>query len=381
MEFLFWAGISVIGWVYIGYPLTVWVLTRTRRSPDLVSRIAESDLPKVSVLVAAHNEQEVIEGKLQNTLEQSYPSDRIEVIVASDGSTDRTLAIARQFDDPRVRVLEFTENRGRALVHNDVVEAARGEILVFTDADTELDAGFLRNCASRFADPGVGCVVGTLNYRARGSTIASYQGLYWRYELGIRALEGQLGILATGTGACMALRKPLFRRLAGREDVDFTSPLDVVLQGFRVVHASDALAYDSPPASASSELRARIRMTSRNFIGTLHKWGLVNWFKHPAVSFGLLSHKVLRWLIPYFMLAALIANAWVVWKGTLYQIALGAQLMFYLAALLGWLAELSGRRIPPCWRTASSRPRQFTPTSIFNTPTPRSCHTLTSVST
>jgi len=145
--------------------------------------------------------------------------------------------------------------------------------------------------------------------------------------------------------ACLALRRDLCKSQRPDEGEDFACPLDVVLQGYRVVHSPDAVAYDTPPGSPSTELKVRVRMTSRNFIGTLRRWGFVNWFRHPAISFGLLSHNVLRWLSPYFLVIALIANVFLLGEGLFYWLTFGAQLLFYLAAFLGWTADLLGRRV------------------------------------
>jgi cellulose synthase/poly-beta-1,6-N-acetylglucosamine synthase-like glycosyltransferase len=296
----------------------------------------------VSVIIAAHNEEERVAARLRNCLAQGYPS-HLEIIVASDGSTDRTVEIAREYEG--VVVLDFPQNRGRAAVQNDAAASARGEIVVFTDAETEFEPDFLARIAAAFADPRVGCAVGNLVYREKDTAVGVSEGMYWRFEKKLRQVESDLGILATATGACMAVRRSLWRPLTPIDDSDFTTPLDVILQGYRVVYVPEAVAYDVPASSMRGEFRTRVRQTSKNLIGTLRRWGLRNWFTHPAVSWGLLSHKILRWMTPFFMAGALAANRFLL-DDPFYRLTLALQAVFYLLGIVGFVADAFGRRVP-----------------------------------
>lgn len=310
-----------------------------------LENVENNYIPTVSIIIAAYNEEKNIEKRIRNILEQDYPTDKIEIIVASDGSTDRTVENAKQYGKYGVKILDFKQNRGRAEVQNDAVKEAKGEIIFFTDAETEFEENFLKNIVKYFSE-NVGCVVGNLIYRSQKSSISQSEGLYFKFEKKIRELESELGILATASGACMAVRRCLWKDLTPIDDSDFTTPLDVILQGYRVVFAKDAIAYDIPPSSVKGELKARIRQTSKNFIGTLKRWGMKGWIKHPFVSWGMLSHKILRWFTPFFMLGAFISNIFLLNKGYFYKLIFTGQVAFYILAIFGLIGELFKKRIP-----------------------------------
>jgi len=345
MEEWFWLSLTLLIYVYFGYLGFLKLINIAKKVRICDTAVHNDCVPIVSVIVAAYNEEKSIGRRIRNLLEQDYPGDKLEIIVASDGSTDSTVEIARQYEKLGVKVLDFKENRGKAAVHNDGVKEAKGEIIVFTDADTAFDKNFLKNINKYFSDEKVGCVVGNLVYRTRGANISKSEGFYWKFEKKIRSLESDLGILATASGACMTVRKHLWKDLTRIDDSDFTTPLDVIFQGYKVVYAPDAIAYDIPPSSIKGELRARIRQTSKNLIGTIKRWGWRGWVKHPFVSWSLLSHKILRWFTPFFMIGAFISNLFLINDGLFYQVTFTIQVGFYLTAILGLAGELLTKNI------------------------------------
>lgn len=269
--------------------------------------------------------------------------DQLEVIVASDGSTDRTAAIVREFDSPNVRLLEFPESRGRAAVHNDAVKTAGGDILVFTDAATRFDPDFLLEIAADFGDERVGCVSGDVIYgNRRANRLTQQRGLYWRFECWLRRSETVAGIFACASGPAMAVRKKLFVPLADSTyDVDFITPLDVVEAGYLALQEPRAVAFDEMFETPAKEMKAQVRMVSRNIRGYAHRRCMFG--RGPFwAAWGLFSHKVLRWLTPFAMavlfvvstVLALQAHAVVPWI---------LQFLFYLAALMGWLLTRAGK--------------------------------------
>jgi cellulose synthase/poly-beta-1,6-N-acetylglucosamine synthase-like glycosyltransferase len=345
----FWTSVSVIIYIFALYPLILKWLNALFKRQNKISGVRErhnDSVPRVSILIPAFNEEKRIKKRIENLLASDYPGDKMEIIIASDGSSDRTVEFAEAYADDGVIVLEFKSNRGRASVQNDGVREAGGEIVIFTDAETVFEKDFIKCIKRRFEDPAVGCAVGNLVYDTRNSAISSSEGIYFRYEKMIRQLESDLGILATATGACMAVRRELWRDLTPIDDSDFTTPLDVILQGRRVVYAPDAVAYDVPASTVRGELRSRIRQTSKNLIGTLKRWGVKGWFRHFIVSWGLFSHKILRWLTPFFMLTAFISNLFLLDEGSLYRAAFTVQAAFYALALAGLLGELVKKRVP-----------------------------------
>ncbi len=299
--------------------------------------------PRVSVLLAVYNEEQVIEKRIRNLLDTDYKKELTEIIVASDGSDDRTVELALKYEN--VKVLEFGR-QGRAFTHNSAMRYINSPIIIFTDGDTEFDRSFIGNIVNHFSSGKTGCVVGNLIYRTKGSSISESEGIYWEFEKRLRHFESDLGILATATGACMAVRRELWKDLTPIDDSDFTTPLDVIMQGYGVVYAPDAVAYDEPPSSVKGELSARIRQTSKNLSGTLNRWRWKGWVIHPFVSLGILSHKLLRWFTPFFMLAVFVSSLFLLHKGFIYRAAFITQAAFYLLALTGFLGELARKRVP-----------------------------------
>ena len=345
LKLFFWINVIIIVYVYLGFFCILEILTFVFKKRIFSNnKFKTQKYPFISVIIAAFNEEKNIQRRIENLLQQDYPEDKLEIIVASDGSTDRTVEIAKQFLG--VKVLDFKENRGRAAIQNDGVKIAKGEVIVFTDSETEFKKNFLRRITEYFFYEKVGCVVGNLVYQTQGTSISESEGFYWKLEKKLRRLESDLGILATATGACMAVRKNLWRDLTPIDDSDFTTPLDIILQGYRVVYTSDAIAYDIPPSSIMGELKARIRQTAKNLVGTLKHWGWQGWIKHPFVSWGLLSHKILRWLTPFFMIGAFISNLFILDKGIFYQLTFAGQVIFYLIAVIGMAGEFLKISIP-----------------------------------
>ncbi len=319
------------------------VLPRTRRLG--LPAFAERP-PRMSVVLAAYNEERVIGRRVENLLALDYPRDRLEVIVASDGSTDRTVDIASRFADPGVTVLDLPR-QGKALAHNAAVARATGDILVFTDADSEFEPDFLGVVARTFhEDPRVGCVVGNLTWKAESTATARFKNLYWGIETDQRRLESRLGILAGSTGAGMAVRRSLWRPMSGPvDDADSVTPLDVILQGYRVVFAEDARVIDVHFASVRGEMRAKIRGVSKSVVMILRRWGVRGWLAHPVVSWRLVSHHFLRWASPYVLLGLVTSSVFLLDAGPGYRAFAALEAAGAVLAAAGWLAERRQARI------------------------------------
>jgi len=308
---------------------------------------ARTFAPMVTVVVPAYNEERAIEHRIQNLLELNYPEEKMERLIGSDGSTDTTVSKAKQFTGRGIKVVEFEKNRGRADVHNALVQIACGEIVVFTDADTRFEKDFVKEITRPFAVPAVGCVVGRLIYQAKNTTISEAEAVYYnRWELWLKEAESRVGVLANGTGACMAIRKQLFRPLTPVDDVDTATVIDVIRQGYTVVFAQDAIAYDVPPKSVAGELRYRVRATAKTIRSLMGRMGFKLWLTRPAIAWSVFSHRGTRYLTPFLMLAMLIANLFLLHDGLIYQLLFGMQLAFYGLAVTGWIGESTQRKIP-----------------------------------
>ena len=326
---------AVVVYTWGLYPLLLWLLNLL---PARVARPASSgEIPFASIIIPVHNEQDNIAEKLHNCLALVYPHDRLEIIVASDGGTDRTAEIVRLFSarDARISWIESDRRAGKSGIQNLAASVARGDIFLFTDARTGMSPGALQIMIDDLADKRVGLVTATVFFGHPEDAVEKGQGFYWRYELFLRAAESDLGILATGSGQALLVRRELFRPLPACYGDDCIMPLDVRLQEYRVVQDRQAIVYDTMPHSIEGELRARIRMTARNWTGTLSRSALLNPLRFPLTSVGLVSHKLLRWLTPFFLAAVLLSSAALAVKGgpSLFFVL---QVGFYLSALIGW---------------------------------------------
>jgi len=324
----------VIAYTWILYPLLVRIFAslRLRAHP-----VAPPITPFVSIIVAVHNERETVAAKLRNCLELRYPQDRLEIIVASDGSTDATEEIVRQHatQDSRIRCIRSEGRIGKSGVQNLAAARAQGDVLFFTDARTGMTPLVLRTMIDKLSDPVVGLVTATVFFGQPADAVEKGQGFYWRYELFLRAAESDLGILATGSGQALLVRRELFRPLPACYGDDCIMPLDVRLQGYRVVQDRGAVVFDTMPHSIEGELRTRVRMTARNWSGTLSRPALLNPLRFPVTAWGLVSHKLLRWLTPCFLVVLFLANGMLALNGRA-VVLWWLQLTFYLSAFAGW---------------------------------------------
>ncbi|QDH69751.1 glycosyltransferase family 2 protein [Marilutibacter alkalisoli] len=336
MAMLFWLATAVVGYAYLGYPLLVRWLASRRATTPIMSTDAQA--PRVTVLIAAHNEARRIASRLLDILAQEHPADRLSVIVVSDGSSDGT-AWAADIGDPRVRVVELQPNGGKAVALNLAASMAEGEILVFADSRQRFVPGTLRALLMPFADPQVGAVSGELVIEGAGD-----EGLYWRMEKALRFDEARLGWLHGVSGAVHAMRRELFKPMPpGTVLDDMWLPLNVVLSGRRVWMARDAVALDVASATPGEEFHRKLRTLAGNWQLLARLPVLADPLRNP-VFLAWFSHKFLRLVVPWALLAALIASALA--DGAFYRIALAAQLAGYAVAALAWAMPRPAARIP-----------------------------------
>ncbi|HXP44189.1 MAG TPA: glycosyltransferase family 2 protein [Candidatus Acidoferrales bacterium] len=334
MRWIFWAATLVIAYTYLGYAAWLWV--RAQLSPWPVRRAPAE--PGVSVVMVVRNEEQVLESKLRNLLDLDYPPESCQIVVVSDGSTDRTEAILCQhLHNPRMHVVMNQVSRGKASGLNDALAWVQGEIVVFTDARQKIEPGALRILLENFADSEVGCVSGELMLGDPGAgETGQGMGLYWRIEKYIRELEAASGSVVGATGALYAVRRGLLTGLPeGTILDDVYIPLQVVRQGRRVVFEPRARAWDSPDLGGGLEFARKVRTLSGNYqLVQLMPWVLSG--QNP-VLLRFVSHKLLRLVVPFALAAMLISSLWL--RAPLYRLALVLQLAFYGLALLA-LARL-----------------------------------------
>lgn len=327
-------------YTWAGYPALLWILRRLMGRP---AKTGEHQ-PSISIIVPVHNEQPAIAAKLEDCLALEDTGDGLEILVASDGSTDGTEAVVQKYADrdSRVRLVRSRGRAGKSGVQNLAVCQTGGDLLFLTDAHTRTPPQTLRLLSRHFADPRVGLVSATVNFAVGGDAVSQGQGLYWRYEYGLRQAESDIGILATAGGAAMMIRRKLYSPIPAGYGDDCILPLEVRLQGYLVLNDPQAVVFDHPPYSVAGELRGRIRMTARNWMGTFSRPEVLNPFRFPGTALGLVSHKLLRWLTPFFLLLILVLNTVLVFQRAAVALWV-AQLAFYGCAAIGWM-RIRGQR-------------------------------------
>jgi poly-beta-1,6-N-acetyl-D-glucosamine synthase len=339
LEIAFWTAVALLVHTHVTYPVALWLIARVRGRPAAPAAAA-GEPPRVSLIVAAHDEERVIERKLRNALALDYPRDRLELIVASDGSSDRTVELARASGADLVLDLP---RAGKVAAQNAAVERATGELLAFSDANAFWDGGAMRRLVAPFADPRVGYVCGRLRLEADGS--ANQEGAYWRYEMAVRELESALGGVTAGNGAIYATRRASYMVLDSARGHDLCFPFALTKRGWRAVYAPDAIAEERMAPTIGGEFARKRRMMTRTW-GVVLRDGMLSPRGYgPLYAFQMLSHRALRYASPFLHLTALGANLALLGHGAVYTVTLAVQIAFVLAAVLGAVVPLRPLRL------------------------------------
>jgi cellulose synthase/poly-beta-1,6-N-acetylglucosamine synthase-like glycosyltransferase len=353
LQILFWVCAAIIVYVYAGYPLALASGLIARRTPFPVTSGVALSLPSLSIIIAAHNEESAIESKIQNIFASEYPRELLEILVGSDGSSDRTEQIVRKYAGAGVGLISFPQQQGKSAIQNGLVAAASGELLVFTDADCELGPHSLRSVARRFDDPRIGLVTGALSYlNETENSVTQNEGAYLRYESWLRRQESDRGLLAMASGSLFAMRHSLWRPLDRSLGDDFELPLRVALKGLRTVLEPDAQTLTRLSQNSHESIFAlKVRIISKDFRALRNYKSILNPFRHTGVAVALWSHKLLRWLVPYFLLGMLFSSLFLL-NFRFYCFVFALEIIFYAIAVLGWV--FAGPRIRFPWSIATS---------------------------
>ncbi|MFQ5679893.1 MAG: glycosyltransferase family 2 protein [Gemmatimonadota bacterium] len=353
MRFIFWSGLGLVGWCYLGYPLLMSL--RARFAPAAEGRSRGTGPPAtVTVVLAVRNEERRIAERIENLLGQDYPADRLEIVVVSNGSTDGTEGIvaARAKEDARLRLLQSPARDGKAGALNAGVGAARGSVVVFADARQRFEPDVLRRLVRRFGDPSVGAVSGRLRLRASDAPSLKGVGRYWDLETRLRLAESRTGSVVGATGAIYAIRRKLFVQLpAGLILDDVYLPLRIVARGYRVILEPEALAVDRPAGSPRAEFGRKLRTMVGN-LQLLRLWPELLVPRKNPVYFRFVSHKLLRLAVPLCLLAVLVAGSAL--EAPVYRGAVYGQLLFYLLGALGLVLPLRRLSIPAAFLLANA---------------------------
>jgi cellulose synthase/poly-beta-1,6-N-acetylglucosamine synthase-like glycosyltransferase len=334
--------ILLVLYTYFGYFIAVIFLGKVIRR-----KVHKSDIqPHVTMLIAAYNEELGIAQKLEDSLNLSYPKDKLRIVVVSDGSTDATDDIVKSYASKGVELFRVEGRVGKTEARNVAMASVQGEIIIFSDATTNYKEDIIEKMVRNFADPKVGMVTGHLIYRdSNNSQMGTGQKLYWKYESTIKKAQTSMGTLTGSVGCVTAFRKELYTPLPENIIEDFTGPLMLVMKGYRVVYEEEALCFEDTTNKVANEWNMRVRVIRGGMTGMLHARKILNPVAYPVPFFQLISHKILRWLIPVFIITLFVVNNYVVWldpKNIYAVVLLGLQLIFYFTAACAFALEKFG---------------------------------------
>jgi cellulose synthase/poly-beta-1,6-N-acetylglucosamine synthase-like glycosyltransferase len=331
----FWVGCGAAAYAYVGFPALAALLARIKGPEKTGVGGGEAKAP-LTVIIPAYNEEDNIEAKIRNVLAADYPRDRLDIVVVSDASTDGTDAIARSFQAQGVRLIVQETRRGKTAGLNRALEVARGEIVVFTDANALYPVDTIATLARYFARPRVGLVTGYTRYLlSANGEITRATNLYTSLERLLKAAEGRWGACVGADGAIFAMRRSLYRPLRHDDINDFVIPLGVIDQGYQCVFAADAFCSEAPGKSLESEFRRQARITNRTLRALWRNRRLLNPVRFGLFSFFLFSHKVARFLVPVLLTLSAASLALLAGTGAPYLTA-GVGALITVVAAAGW---------------------------------------------
>lgn len=330
VKIIFWICAGLIFYTYLIYPV-ILLLSKARAKMPM----KDEKLRTVSIVISAYNEERVIREKVENLLQLDYPRESLEIVIASDCSSDGTDNIAASYDSQGIKFTRFDERCGKVNVLNKVIPTLKGEIVVFSDANTMYKTDAIKNLVRNFIDERVGCVCGALVFRtAKQNEVVHLENFYWRYEQFLKRNEGMRGSLLGANGGIYAIRKSLFKALPSDTIVeDFVMPMKILEKGYRVIYEPEAIAYEETSQKIVQEMERRVRIGAGDFQALTLTWRLLN----PARGFTALSyfsHKVIRWFAPFLLMIALTSNLFLL-NIFFYKIIFLLQCLFYIAAILG----------------------------------------------
>lgn len=348
MIVFFWSCLAIVGYTYLGYGLLLYLLVQVKQRirPRVHTWYDESELPPVTLIIAAYNEADFIEQKIKNSLALRYPAHRLSVWVVSDGSDDATPGIVAKY--PEVTHFHQPERRGKIHAVNRVMPEVTTPVVVFTDANTLLNPEAVINLVRHFKEEKVGAVAGEKRVLSEGADAASGagEGFYWRYESALKRWDSHLYSVVGAAGELFAIRTRLFHQVPADTIIeDFYLTLSIAKAGYRVVYEPEAYAMEGPSASVGEELKRKVRIAAGGIQAIVRLRALLNPFRYGTLSFQYISHRMLRWtLTPLALIGLLISNLYLAWAGGwFYILFLGGQLFFYALALVG--ARLAAQKI------------------------------------
>ncbi len=353
LKIAFWICAFLVFYTYLGYGMLLWLLVRLKRivrgkAERKALPTDEAELPEVTFMICAYNEQDVVDMKMENTLQLDYPHDKLHIMWVTDGSTDQTNERLARYAD--VEVVFSPERRGKTAALNHGISMVRSEITMMTDANTIVNREAVREIVRCFQDPRVACVAGEKRVMARheGQAAAEGEGLYWKYESALKRMDSELYSAMGAAGELNAIRTRFYEPMPETALLDdFVMSMRMVDQGYKIAYTSDAYAMEYGSADLTEESKRKRRIAAGGLQSVWWLRQMMNPFRRPVVAFQFVSHRVLRWSItPIALLALIPLNvALVMMKaGTIYTVIWILQVLFYLAVLASWMLEKQGRK-------------------------------------
>jgi len=332
MKVLFVILLFIQIYIFILYPVLIAIIAWLKKCNKPETR--KSYNLNVTIVVAARNEEKVIESKILNSLEINYPKEHLEIFIVSDNSSDRTDEIVRKYKDNGITLISLDCRHGKTALQNIAVKKAKGEIIVFSDANAMYNPDSIQYIVSQFNDPDVGCVSGELCYANPGKSAAGREeNLYWKYEKYLKRKEDCISTIMGANGSIYAVRKSDYVPLGDDIISDFIEPLEIASKGKKVVYEDKALSYEESSVTFEEELMRKRRILSRSIYSLYIHRHLLNPFKNPQLAFGLFSHKILRWLSPVFLIILLAVNLFIL-DSFFYRLVFILQMIFYSLSLI-----------------------------------------------
>lgn len=337
---LFWLGIGLVFYTYLGYGIVIGVLVKIKdKFASNKNNIASQDLPTVAFVVAAYNEEDYIREKVANTLALDYPKEQLDIVFVTDGSSDQTPDILRTYEG--IQVLHEGARKGKIHAMHRAMGFVKADIVIFSDANTELNPDALQQIVKHYQDPKVGAVAGEKRIKVleKDAANGAGEGIYWRYESWLKKMDSAFYSVVGAAGELFSVRTSLYERVPENAILDdFMLSMRIAQKGYRVRYEPQAQAWETPSSSVKEEFKRKIRICAGGIQSILWLLPLLNIFRFGWLSFQYISHRVLRWtLTPIALVSIFFLNLWLAIQTLqFYQLILALQVVFYLAALLGW---------------------------------------------
>ncbi|HEX4875729.1 MAG TPA: glycosyltransferase family 2 protein [Chitinophagaceae bacterium] len=346
-ELIFWISLAILFYSYLGYGILVFLLNNIRVLFSATKKIVSPEIP-VTLIITAYNEAAILPQKITNTLAIDYPGEKLKILIVTDGSTDSSEQIVKNY--PKVELLHQQERMGKYAAIKRAMKNVTTPVVVFSDANTMLNPECISRIMVHFDDSIVGAVAGEKKIMQNNyaSAVGEAEGLYWQYESFMKKLDAELYTVVGAAGELFALRTNLFREL--NDDLildDFVLSMQVCLQGYKIAYEPDAFATEWPSASLAEEEKRKVRISAGAYQSLHYLNGILNFFKHPLLSFQFISRRLLRWVFcPLMLLLVFFSNASVALNAgnKFYQVLFIGQLVFYVFSVLGWLFIKAGKR-------------------------------------